>query len=297
MPAMIVLDASGEHNPLYGMWKADRGNLEFLYSPPKDYSGLTRFHWNHAAGVRTYNKIQTGPYKGQPKPEFLEIVREVASLLRSRPKGIKVLLVHRPPKTRYVVDFEEELLKAMRGQDMTGISFTTWGLHTGTNEFKDHQWEIQIGAFVNPPSANEAHARGAKKMTIEQELERADLERTRIGIGMHNCFQAAGRIAIRRSEGDSCPKGLRLYTVYSNHRPNGIPKDSQDDLFPGSKSEKWETEGDRAKMAKRTTTRALATTRANERAKERMRRYRARKKLGSFNPPQNLVRTPIKLPY
>jgi hypothetical protein len=260
MPAMVVLDASGEHNPLYGMWKADRGSLEFLYSPPKDYSGLTRFHWNHAAGNRTFNRFQTGRHQGNPKPELLEIVREVAALLKTRPEGIKVLVVYRLPRTKHVVDFKEELLKAMRDDDVSGISFTTWGLHTGTNEFKDHQWEIQVGAFVNPTSANEAHARGAKKLTIEQELEKADLERTRVGIAMHNCFQAAGRIAIRKSEGDTCPKGLKLFTVFWTRRPKGIPEESLDKLFPGSRA-----------------TRELASLeRRRALGRERFRRWKAR---------------------
>src|SRR5262249_19890717 len=129
MPPMIVLDASGEHNPLYGMWKEDRGTLEFLYSPPKSYSGLTRFHWNHAAGNRTYNKILSGNNEGRPKPDMEEIISEVAHLLRSRPKGIKVLIVYKKPRTRHVVDFKEELLKALDG-DTEGIDFLIWGLHT-----------------------------------------------------------------------------------------------------------------------------------------------------------------------
>jgi hypothetical protein len=220
---------------------------------------------------------------------LLEVIREVAALLRTRPKGTKVLIVYRLPKTRHMVDFKGELLKEMTREDMTGVSFMTWGKHTGTNDFQDYDWEIQIGALMPPASASEAQARGAKRISTSQPLPAEDFERIRIGTAEHNIFQAAGRIAIRKSQGDGCPSNLRLYTVFSNHRTKGIPEESLSKLFPGSKADKWATAPKPKRERKKLTQDEMERKRFQN--VERQRRYRANQKH------KPTTQYPVQLPF
>lgn len=109
MGPMLVLDASGQHRQVYADWYGDRRGLRALYSPQKDYSGLTIYHWNKGAG------------RGQFYADNLErfgIYDAVRTMLSQIPDSARVfLLTHKPedkpanpsPKWSGVANIEAEL--------------------------------------------------------------------------------------------------------------------------------------------------------------------------------------------
>lgn len=222
---MLILDASGQQRMVYELWYNERKGLSFLPSPQKCYSGLTIHHWDRGSGAKARRNDRENILDG--------VVKAINAISPDEP----VLVMHFKRQGQRDVDWEREIRSRIMVRD--NVSFCTWGRHTATNDFCNCPNVILAGILQYPTSQNEATARGAKGISTNEELTESDFEGTRLGEIAHNIFQAACRGSVRRSEGDKCPEGCRLFVIFSTKRVTGVPKGILSRIFPGSTLIDW----------------------------------------------------------
>ena len=223
---LLILDASGHQRETYRYWYRDRGGLEFLHSPGKNYEGLTIHHWNKGAGKTSWETRQ------KTSRELADgIARTIDELI---PSDEPVLVVTFKPTKRM---HPEALIRdRTRGKD---VNFLHWGVHDATNEFRACKHVILASVLQYSVPQIEAHGRAAKGLVTEQELTDEECKDTRLGEIAHHVFQAACRGAIRQSVEDQCPGDCHLYVVFSTHKGTGIPLELLGRVFPGARVDDW----------------------------------------------------------
>lgn len=218
---MLILDASGLQRETYALWAANRGGLELLPSPPKNYSPLVIHHWDRASGKSTsvdWNSLADG----------------VAKTISELPEDDKILVVHHL-KSKYVPDIKGMIEERTNRK----VAYCTWGKHTATNEFRDCKHVILAGILQYPTSVIEARGRGAKGSRPFDEFLDEEHRETRLGEIAHNILQAACRGALRRSEGNHCPEGCTLWVIFSSRPVTGIPQGLLKRVFAGATIYQW----------------------------------------------------------
>lgn len=221
---LLICDASGHLRQTYRFWHDDRKGLRFLYSPGKDYSGLTIHHWNRGSGKDQFSR---------KKKNRWDIYDGIVSTIAKIPPDEKILIIHFK-QDMHTADIEGELRKRFPSTER--LRFCTWGKHTATNEFVDCKHVILVSVLQYGTPHYEAQARGAKKLRAEDDLNQSDYFKTRLGEVRHNIFQAACRGTVRKAEGGSCPVGCHLYIIYS---ARSLPRDLLPGIFPGARIEDW----------------------------------------------------------
>ncbi|PST23399.1 hypothetical protein C7U61_02425 [Rhizobium sp. JAB6] len=235
---MLILDASGSLRQTYRFWAEYRQSLGerlvFLVSPEKTYRNLIIHRWDVAAG-----KTASRDHK-----QARDIAEAVAREVRTLPAGEKVLFVH----------FKRQRIKGGWGPDMEQLirdefvfdtktvdrlNFLTWGNHAATNDYADVKNVFLIGVLQYNEAAYEADGRGAKKMGVTDDFLDTDLNSIRMGEIGHNILQAANRGSMRKSVGDDCPEGCRLYIIGSENKGTGFPRHDLRKVFPGAEIVDW----------------------------------------------------------
>ncbi len=224
---LLVLDASGSLRLTYELWEKGRGNLKELLSPGKTYRNLTIHHWDHAAGKFAH--------QDESKVEIL--VEGIARAVTSIPPNEEVLIIVRKQEDASHPNLEVGI-KAKAGR-REGLHFLTWGKHTATNDYADVRHVIVVGALQYGYAQNEAMARGAAGLSIQDAISKQDVERVRLGEISHHLFQAVGRGAVRKSVEGDCPVGCHLWIVTSSLGKAPVPLDLLETLFPQARLEKW----------------------------------------------------------
>lgn len=232
---ILVLDASGDLRVLYNAWEQGRSGLVRLPSGKKRYDHLTIHHFDTAAGVNAHRF-----------PETLDQLAEAAaSVLNNVPEGEMVLFIVRKPDKPFQ-DMEVRItakVRAMGIEPAKRIRFTTWGLHTATNQFNAIKHVVEVGVLQAPLSVTEAMLRAAGKMSAVTDLADKQVHCARLGEAAHHIFQAAGRGSVRFMEGDQCPEGCTLWTIFCTKGPMTIPRALLPHCFPGAKIVDWKPFG------------------------------------------------------
>jgi hypothetical protein len=157
---LLVLDASGRHRSVYSHWFKGRGDLRYLHSPKKTFQNLTVHFMDKPSGQDAYRpKI----LNGRMNWNWRHIVRETDKVLKQIPQGEGSLVVHLKP-AEHAIDIEKQLRRLQTGLKplrpaIPGVSFLTWGRHTGSNEYRDAKHAIVTHVLRYPAPEIEALGR------------------------------------------------------------------------------------------------------------------------------------------
>ena len=221
---MLILDASGQVRTTYKLWQYWRKGLQPLYSPIKTYEGFNVYHWDIGAGKdaqrKNYGKISEGIAK---------------TIDEAIPPKEKVLVVHYVPSKKQP-DMAQEISKLCATK--ARVSFTTWGRHTSSNEFRDYENVILVGVLQYSPAQYEAHGLSSKAQDPLTPLPIEEREDVRKGEIRHHILQAACRGKVRYAVDGKCPDGCKLFIVFSGR--DGIDgEEITQDVFPKSEYSRW----------------------------------------------------------
>ncbi len=234
---MLILDASGAVRTTYKLWEEWRKGLQPLYSPPKSYEGFKIWHWDIGAGKEAQRKNAKKIAEG--------VAETIDTII---PPDEKVLVVHFIPSAKQP-DMAEEI--NARCISKNRVSFTTWGRHTSSNEFRDYENVILVGVIQYSPAQYEAHGASSKGQDPLKPLAVEEREEVRKGEIRHHILQAACRGKARRAIDGKCPPGCKLFLVFSGR--DGIDGEELiQEVFPGSEYSVWkpiwELRGAKAKL-------------------------------------------------
>jgi hypothetical protein len=222
---MLILDASGQQRRTYEYWQRHRGGVIALKSPEKSYKDFTVHHWDIGSGKASQRRRAPDIAFGIAKAINREIPAE---------EGVLVITFKPSPTQPDMKKLISDRITFNRDR----VKFTTWGMHTATNEFANCKYVILAGILQYSTAEYEAYGLAAKAQDINKPLTEQEFKDVRIGEIAHHILQAACRGTVRKAEGDRCPPGCHLYIVYRTY--NGIPgAELMQQIFPSSSYEVW----------------------------------------------------------
>jgi hypothetical protein len=229
---LLVLDASGSLRLTYKLWEEGRGNLIRLSSPGKSYDNLTIHHWDHAAGKSAH----------QDEAKVETLAEGISKTIAEMPPEEEVLIILRKQEDLSHPSLEDRVATKVSdaGLDTSRLHFLTWGKHTATNEYADVRHVIVVGALQYAYAQNEAMARAATGLGVEDNVSKRKVEKLRLGEVGHHLFQAVGRGAVRKSVGGDCPPGCHLWIATSSLGAAPIPSELLKTIFPDCRLEIWD---------------------------------------------------------
>jgi hypothetical protein len=219
---MLVLDASGRVRETYALWQASRNVIETLPAAARDYSPLT---------VKTWK--QSGSKSGWEKNSD-RLLAGIVATIESKPDETWLVVVHKP--NGRIGDVEKALQAKLPADVMGRVAVTTWGRHTGSNEWRDVSSVILAGTLFYPDSHLTALHHLCADIPVERGLvSQHEVNQTARGEHRHLILQAICRGRVRRSNGNQCLP-MTAYIIAS--AKSGIPAEL-DRIFPGCYVESW----------------------------------------------------------
>jgi hypothetical protein len=228
---ILVLDASGSLRLTYELWEKGRGDLVELFSPGKTYKNLTIHHWNQAAGK----------FAHQDEAKVDTLAEGISKAVAEIPADEQVLIIIRKQEDASHPNIEELIRGKVRdaGHSPDRLHFLTWGKHTATNEYADIKHVVVVGALQYSYAQNEAMARSAAGLAVEDAVSRREVEKVRRGEIAHHLFQAVGRGSVRKSVEGDCPPGCHLWIALSSYGKAPISPELLQATFPEARLENW----------------------------------------------------------
>lgn len=213
----IIMDASANLRNSYKAWVSRTGKVKFLAAPQVSYRNLDIHWWNTGAG-----KAVLGNPTAREK-----IVGVVVATINDKPCE-RWLVIH-PQNVSSCVITEE--LK--RGLKQDNAVFLHWGLHLGSNDYRDIENVIILGSQHYGQIGFAAHHHAATAGL--EEPSSGAINRHADGEFAHNVYQAACRSNLRNIvsgiAGDA--------TVYLVAPQRGGRKDGLQKAFPESNIIDW----------------------------------------------------------
>lgn len=221
---MLVLDASGRVRETYALWRDRPGPQRIVTLPDatRDYSPLTVKVWK-AAGSKS------GWQRNGPK-----LMAGLIATILTKPLERWLVVIHKPGGQ--ISDLEKALKAGLPVGTRELVSVTTWGRHTGSNDWADVPNVILAGTLFYPDSHLTGLHHLCANLPVEHGLaSREDIERTTRGEHRHLILQAICRGRVRRSDGNRC-QAMTAYVIASPR--SGIPNELGS-IFPGCQVEAW----------------------------------------------------------
>lgn len=213
---VVILDASGRVRSTYRVWEQTGGPLRRLPEVTKDYGNLRVYLWERRVGK--------APLKLPGTVE--EVVTAISDLIEEdRTDDQWLIISYKDPS------IEKQVLQAIRPDAHHRLHFLTWGMHHGTNEFKDCRkvvllGQLSYGAVGYMALAAACGASDPDKETLV-ELEKGEYR--------HHLLQALTRASVRYNQhGRSGP-----CTAYIIASPNLGMHNAIVETFPGCVIERW----------------------------------------------------------
>lgn len=226
---MLILDASGRNRTTYDNWLQGRKGIYKLQSPAKSYEGLTVKHWDNGAGKNAQSKT-----KKKYKELALGVVREIDRIPRS--ESI-LCVVHK--QGFYQPDMEKEIREQLTTSG-GNLTFTTWGKHSASNEWRDCNHVFLVGLQYYNAAQYDALVKGSLGESIETPSSKEQMDYIMKGELALGIEQAAGRGKSRLLIGDSCPENCNLYLIYAIQEHAGITGEAlMQQVFPDCAYEEW----------------------------------------------------------
>ena len=222
LPPMLVLDASGRIRETYRLWEGSRGNIERLPSAVRDYSPLVVKVWG------------TSGAKSGWQSNAKVLAQGIADTILTKPDERWLMVVHKPSAGG--PDAEKSVRAKLPAHVSANLEVTTWGRHTGSNDWADIPNVILAGTLFKPDSANTALHHLCANLPVEAGLVTGDdLQKTVLGEHRHGILQAVCRGRVRRSDGGKC----RPMTAYIIAAPRSGIAGEIKTIFPGCDPEAW----------------------------------------------------------
>jgi hypothetical protein len=217
---LFILDGSGEVRTTYTDWELNRKNLERLPAVRIDYSNLTIHLWNKGSG----KEAMANPKTRQP------IIDAIAKIIDTK-GGKDCLVIHR----KEAIDDVPSLLEKQRGTK-ANVKSRHWGLHHGTNEFRDIKTVFLTGLLDYPATAYSAYHLAASGLAPGG-TDKAHGEMIRLGELRHNLLQAISRTNVRNHDRSANTCGeCDAYLVNAHSDIEGLLRQT----FPGCVIKAWE---------------------------------------------------------
>ena len=230
LPPMLVLDASGRVRETYALWQASRRTLSVLPAAVRDYGPLTVKVWRTSGSKSGWARNRD------------RLVDGIVATIASKPEEEWLVVVHRASGT---LGDTEHAIRAKLGADTAArVRFTTWGRHTGSNDWVDVPNVILAGTLFYPGSHLTALHHLCADIPVEDGLvDLQEVRGTEQGEHRHLMLQAICRGRVRRSDGNRC-QPMTAYVVASPR--SGIAGELAT-VFPGCSVEAWNPLGVTAK--------------------------------------------------
>lgn len=213
---VVILDASGRVRSTYRVWEQTGGPLRRLPEVTKDYGNLRVYLWERRVGK--------APLKLPGTVE--EVVTAISDLIEEdRTDDQWLIISYKEPS------IERQVREALRSDVNTRMHFLTWGMHHGTNEFKDCRKVVLVGQMSYGAGGYRALA-SACGASDPDKATLAELER---GEYRHHLLQALTRASVRynrHGQSGTC-------TAYIIASPNLGIHDAIAQAFPGCAVERW----------------------------------------------------------
>lgn len=219
---ILALDASARVRKTYDLWEKHRGDLVQLPAAPKQYGNLTIHVWDQGGGKSGY------------RDNGDRIVEGVVKAISSCPNK-KWLVVHHKYHPKDRLDLPTEVSARLPPDHR--VAFLHWGLHDGTNAFKDVSNIILAGTLFQPKSQLEGLTRLASGIPPSRGVvDSSIVDATGDGENSHGVLQALCRSAVRQMQEEGCP-AVDAYLIASAR--TGIPG-LLPEIFPGAWIVPWE---------------------------------------------------------
>jgi hypothetical protein len=214
-PPVIILDASGRVRSTYQVWERAGGPLRRLPAAIKDYRNLRVHLWERPVGKLAMRE-----------PGALEdVVKAVAEVVVEHPTS-NWLIVHYKDQP-----VDRELPKVLEADLRPNVRFLTWGVHLGTNAFKDCTRVVLLGQLTYNDIAYRALAAACGASFDDDEAQ----QEVREGEYRHHLLQALTRASVRRNENGRA-KACTAYVISS---PNVGASAVIPEVFRGCTVERW----------------------------------------------------------
>ena len=220
---MLVLDASARVRETYTLWENSRQVIARLPAAVRDYAPLT---------VRTW---RTSGAKSGWEKNGARLTEGVVATILSKPSEFWLVVVHKPNATQ---GDTEKAIRSKLPADVRGrVFFTTWGRHTGVNDWADVSNVVLAGTLFYPA----AHITGLHHLCANLPVDgglagRPEQDRMSRGESRHLILQAICRGRVRKSDGARC-QPMTAYVIASPR--SGIEEEAAT-VFPGCSQEAWE---------------------------------------------------------
>jgi hypothetical protein len=220
VPAM-VFDASARLSLPYALRERHAGNVIRLKSATHDYSPLTIHHWNLAMG---------DDRRADPTHRMVYL-QAVADLINSFP-GEEVLVLHHKV---------EEGLVGVRGEleamlnDKKQVAYLHWGIHQGTNKYRNFKKVIVLGLWKKPEWVYDALHMASTGLGAH-ELDAEEANALRWGEWMQDLLQGVGRINVRNGVGGKSGQA----EAYLIMKGGDLFEEAIRQAFPGCRYEEWQ---------------------------------------------------------
>jgi hypothetical protein len=222
LPPMLVLDASGRIRETYLLWESSRGNIERLPSAVRDYSPLAVKLW------------RTSGAKSGWQSNAKVLAQGIVDTILTKPDEKWLMVAHKPSGGG--PDAERLVRSKLPPHVRANLEVTTWGRHTGSNDWADIPNVILAGTLFKPDSANTALHHLCAGLPVERGLVTGDdLQRTVMGEHRHGILQAVCRGRVRLSDGGKC----RPMTAFIIAAPRSGIAGEIKTIFPGCEVNAW----------------------------------------------------------
>ena len=221
---MLVLDASGRVRQTYALWRDRPGSQSIVMLPSaiRDYSPLTVKVWKAAGSKSGWQRNGS------------KLMAGIVATIQTKPDQEWLVVLHKP--NGQIGDLKKTLMAALPAGLRDRVSVTTWGQHTGSNEWTNVPNVILAGTLFYPDShLTGLHHLCANLPVADGLASREDIEQTARGEHRHLILQAICRGRVRRSDGHQC-QAMTAHVIAAPR--SGIPTEL-DTIFPGCVVESW----------------------------------------------------------
>ncbi|WP_025897482.1 hypothetical protein [Sneathiella glossodoripedis] len=190
---LLVTDASGRVRYTYHLMKRDRGDILELPTSKKHYKNLTVCVWSRGGGKSSWIKHHSVLTAG------------IVETIKKEPER-KWLIVHHLPKesgSASIPNIELEVSRQLPSD--IKVSYTTWGKHAASNDFRECDRVVLAGTLFYPRSHSESLTRlCSNKAPNKGKPTSDDMGKLVLGESKHHILQAICRGKVRNSVFNDC---------------------------------------------------------------------------------------------